>query len=112
MAKRSQDDLIGQLQALADGLAHKGPPREVIALKTLLLAAREQPITDKQRFVDLVNAILRSTGYRLKLRDGSLCMLCIRPGKTGAGYIQLQKQGGSRGGFATEDFELVPQKHP
>lgn len=106
--QRERHDLIEALRTLADDVLSKAPPKEIVALKKLLLEAREQPISDKQQFVDLVNTILRATGHRIRLPDGAMCLLCVRPGKTGAGYIQLQPQvGGSRGGFTTENLDLV-----
>lgn len=104
-----QKDLIAELESLADAVLHKAPPREIVALKRILLEAREQPISDKQRFVDLVNTILRAASYRIRLPDGALCLLCVRPGQSGDGFVQFQPHNsGSRGGFTSVELDLVP----
>lgn len=87
------------------------PPAKPPAIEKLIpVFSRAQLETppDKAKFVQLVNLILDSTGYRIQLPDGTLARLTVKPGGSGTGYIQFEPtKGGSRGGFMTTPCNFV-----
>lgn len=79
-------------------------PRHVATLEQIIRDAQdEQPPTKdgKTSFVKLVNMVLGATSHRIELPDERVARLCVRPGRSGEGFIQFAVGGlGSVGGFA------------
>ena len=98
--------LMEDLQALVR-VVQRRRPREIATLGQILRRASARPPPDKQVFVASCNLVMKSYGYRIRLEDGTLCMLHCHCGRNGKGCIQFHTASGSRGGFCKGAFELV-----
>lgn len=108
---------LTRLRAIAKELIDVAPaPKHVSALQEIIAAAQQQPPQskpEKTRFVNLVNMVLEATSHRIELPDKKLTRLCIKPGRTGDGYIQFSPTVGGSGGRFMEhrNLRLVPFTH-
>lgn len=81
---------------------------DIPALEAKIREAQASPPTDKPGFVDEVNFLLAVYRLRLDLGDGTLGWLCIKPGATGRGHIQIACVGGGTRGFKSVPIRIVP----
>lgn len=85
---------IGKLMAVADAVAPKPKParqhtpQDIEHLRELLATVRDQDITNKAEFVDVVNRLLKATNHRIVLPDGKLALLVLNRLK-GHEYIRF-----------------------
>lgn len=87
-------------------------PPEILVLERIITRAQREIPKEKGKFVSDVNAILRQTGYRIRLADGAIANLSLVRGGSGKEVISFGLLGsGNRGGFRMHTIELVPYLH-
>jgi hypothetical protein len=112
--RMSSTEAVERIEAvfrLGDVVKARPQPPEIRQLRELLggLSSRDVPVDRQHEFTDAVNRVLRATGYRIRLSDGSLAMLRVTHRSEQDSWIQFAlTRGGCRKSLGNEEIDFVP----